>query len=245
MAPRWSSTGVGQYVASERHTAWLPKQYKPDGTRRGVLYFPPKGQTAINVFTDYMAAAIVDAGLPVVSFDLGNIDGTTPKWGSGLGIARAASAWTYAQTAFGFKTDGFLGYGGSHGGISQCNFARSKVAGGSGSEVKALALVIPTLDLPYVYDNDVGTSAAGIDAAYTNHATYVVGLPTHNPSAYAASLSVVPQHIVYSTDDTFTPAASTLAYAAAAGAVLQSQGAVGHTVTIDPAETVAFLLAHA
>ncbi len=105
--------------------------------------------------------------------------------------------------------------------------------------------MIPTLDLAYVHDNDIGSSAAGIETAYGGLAAYQAALPTHNPAQYAATLNTVPQHIVYSTDDTFTIEATTLAYAATVGAVLQSQGAVGHTVTIDPYETCMFLLGHA
>ncbi len=253
MVARWSSSGVGQYVASERHTAWLPKQYKPNGQTRGVIYCPPKGQTAANVITDYMAAAIVDAGLPLVSFDFGNIDGTTPKWGAAVATAvsasRFASAFSYAQSAFGFKSDGVLLYGGSHGGITATDIAKAQVDNGTGSLIRGVASTIPTLDLVYVHDNDVGTSAAGIETAYGGAGAYTTALPTHSPAAsgFAATMTTIPHHIVYSTDDPFTPVAIYTAYATAAGAntVLQSQGAVGHNVTINPAETIAFLLARA
>lgn len=241
MSQTWRSSGVGQYVASERHMFWTPKHYQADGTKRGVLYCPAKAQTASDVLGDFIAAAIVDAGFPLASFDIGNPTGATPQWGNDTTVTRVGQAKTYMESALGVKTGGVLGYGGSMGGLSLLNRARQNA-----SDFVALALAIPIGNLDYVHDNDVQANAAGIETAYVNLAGWNAAVATHDPVQFAASLSGLPMKLWHADDDIFTPLASYQSFAAANGAVLRSGGNVNHTTSwIDPAEVVAYLVAHA
>lgn len=163
---RIGSTGLGVYVASERHVFWAPKHYKFDGTKVGVIYCPPKGQTAINVLTDFIAAAIVAAGFPLISADYNNVDGTTPQWGNDLAGTRVGQVRTLAQSTYGFKSGPVLGYGGSMGSATLMRYAVDNP-----SNVAALAMGIPICDLAYAHDNDVQSNQAGIETAYATSTT--------------------------------------------------------------------------
>lgn len=222
---QYSSTGVGLYVASERHFVRAAKATKANGTARGVLYFPALNQSAADIQTDFIIPSLLRAGFIVCAFDMGNPAGSAPLYANDTVMTRASSAFTYLTTTLGAKSDKVLVWGGSAGGLGALNWAQRNP-----SLVSAIGVSIPLMDIPYVHD-DTPAQTANIEAAYggASWATNCVG---HSPSGFAASMSAVKTKIWYASGDTdpWTATHFYTDYGAAAGAntVLRSLGAVGH-----------------
>lgn len=208
--------------------------------RLGVLFCTERGATPANMLTGTVA------DLPrrlarTYGVALTSSAPTGLSYGNDAAIAAVTATRTaQLQTALGCRTDKVAVVGRSMGGCQALNWARQNKAA-----VAAIALVCPLVNLVDAHDR---VFEAEVDAAYGTHAAYLAGLPTHDPTAYAAELAGIPIRIWYATDDTSILPAHVLAFAAAVGASCStvSMGPVGHTVTAAPVEDVAaFLDAHA
>lgn len=240
---RFKSTGVGQYVASERHAILTHKYTKRDGTVRGVMVFPAHGFTAANLNVDAVAIELANAGFIVASFDLGAPPGTAFQWANDSAMGKADSAFTFLTGTGGAKTDKVLIYGVSGGGLGGLLWAKRNP-----SLVSAVAGNIAAIDIPYIHDNDVSSLATEIENAYGGAGSYATNVVGHSPSEFAGDMTAMPTKFWHATDDPYTPISFYTDYANDAGVntELRSLGAVGHTITaIDPAEVASFMSAHA
>jgi pimeloyl-ACP methyl ester carboxylesterase len=182
----WSTSGVGAYVASERHVLIANRDYRADGTKRGVLYCPSHGNDATQAiaahYVDDVLNAVAEAGFPVLSCDLG-AGGTS--WGNDTAISRFTSAKNYLQGTCGAKAGAVLVYGFSMGGLTALNWARQHP-----DKVAAAAFACPAVDLADIHDNNRGGYAAEIETAYGGAAGYAAAVAAHNPVAVRAYAAV-------------------------------------------------------
>jgi hypothetical protein len=242
------SRGVGQYRASEVHNAVLDRMYKPNGTRRGVIFCHGVGQTAdSNIHGAGTNAdkilALAAAGYPVLCCDLSASAYAGANWGNNDMIAAIGAAWTYLKSPFGAKTDTVGLYGSSMG---ACGLAWVRA---NLSSVFAAGFSIPVLDVNDIYQNDKGGLRAGIGTAYGVTFPASLGdLSTHSPVNFGPSdLASLPLGLWPSSDD---PVASNTASCQAwdgrgATVTVTDLGAVGHTsATVDPQQVVAFFDTH-
>lgn len=166
----------------------------------------------------------------------------TSTWGNDASITALGAAITWAGTNHGTRTDKVALYGTSHGALTALNWAMRNP-----SKVVAMALTIPAVSLQGIHDRDpasLGLTAA-IDTAYTNHAGYLAGLATHDPSTVAnlATLKTLGPitRIWYSTTDNIIDVAEVTTYAAATGSALVNMGAQGHALGTAQAEVADWL----
>lgn len=219
----WTTSGVGQYRAGERHVAMLPTPWLGDGTRRGVIVCHGYASDALTpVSGGYLpqTAMLARSGIPVLSADLGGSD----TWGNDASLAALSDAWSYLK-GLGASPDGVLLFGGSMGALTALNWIRENPA-----EVEAVGLAVPALNLADLHDNDRGGVAASIEAAYGGAAGYAAALSEHNAWANREDFEGVRVRVFYSENDEITLPEFALDLVEAAGAAgdAVSLGAVGH-----------------
>lgn len=234
----WTRRDVGGYVASEASTLAAGKLYAPTASKRPIIYFT--GQTAND--TDFLTSSasgsqiaprLADVGVPFISAVFGGAN----LWGNDTTQTRIGQAWTYVKAQMGCKTDKFIGIGVSKGALALLNYARNNP-----SNVAAIVGIVPVVNLPNVYADNASLQAE-IDTAYTNHATYLTALPTHDPNANAAThlSQAIPMEFIYGASDTVVRPADVSAFATAVGASKQSKAGTDHLTTapaVDPVEDV-------
>lgn len=154
---------------------------------------------------------ITARGIPVATM------GTLNTWGNSAVRTSMSTLKANAQTAE-FKSGKVHLLGVSAGGLCVLNWAKNNP-----TLVQSIVLLIPVLDVQAVYSGNRGSFQSVIGTAYG-------GAPTDadNPADYAADLNGIPIRIYYSTSDTITLEAETLAFISASGAEGVSMGAQGH-----------------
>lgn len=237
---RYITSGTGQYAVNEADSVILPKNWKADGTQRGIIYCPGFNSNALTQTISPFSVvpyALADAGIPVLSCDFG-VGGN--QFGNDTSSTRVAAAWTFFKSQFGVKTDkvGFIG--GSMGSLTSLNWIQNNLA-----TVSAWAGLIPATDLADLHDNR-GFSTQ-INTAYTNLAGYTAALATHSPIAYTtgSTFNGLPMKMWYSSDDPTVVLSTITAFASVTGAATVNTGAHGHDASFtDPAQVVAFFKAN-
>lgn len=236
-----TSYGVGQYVAAEGHVVLTGRGYPADATRRGVVSCHSNTTSGLSATREPSHQphlyALADFGLPVISTDLGSIAGA---FGNDTARTRVGQAWTYVKSPFGAKTDKMLLFGISGGSLAALNYARQNP-----TNVAAIALLLPLVNIQDAYDNR--GFASQIETAYSN--AWAANAATHDPAATGnqAALSGIPIKLWYSTDDAYAVASVVTAYATAVNnaggsATTASMGAVGHTASaLDSRDVLDFL----
>lgn len=224
------TTGLGQYVAGEKHVALRSRLYRHNGTRRPIIFFPGGvgGHLAFLVTPingSQITPVLADAGYPMISADLGG----GSDWGNDEAQTRIGQAWTQVKAELSTATDKMLLVGVSQGATAALNYAKNNP-----TNVAAVACLVPAVDIQDIYDNDRAGAAAGIAAAYGGSRPP----DTHNPADNTAALSGIPIKLWYATDDTIIFPATVTDFAAAVGATAVSLGAVGHTAETIPAKDV-------
>lgn len=226
--------GVGQYVAAEAHTAAHGRLYKPDATKRPVIYFtggPGDDRDFLTATASgsQIAPVLADAGVPIISAAFGGAD----LWGNDTTQTRIGQAWTQIKTELGTKTDKFIGIGVSKGALALLNYTRNNPG-----NVAAILGIVPVVNLTNVYTDNAASQAA-IDAAYTNHATYLTALPTHDPALNTATHAsqAIPMRLIYGSADVTVRPADVASFAAAVNAQVRVSNGTDHLTTgpaVDP-----------
>lgn len=234
----WSHRAVGQYVAAEASTVVASALYKADGVKRPIIFFTGDTSSDRDFLTtpasgSQIAPRLVDLGVPIVSA----VFGGAALWGNDTCQTRIGQAWTYVKAQMGCKADKFIGIGISKGAQALLNYTRNNP-----SNVAALVGIVPVVNLPNVYADNAGLQAQ-IDTAYTDHATYLTALPTHDPNANTAThLSQgIPIKLISGTSDATVRPADVASFGAAVGATVQSKSGTDHLTTapaVDPVEDV-------
>lgn len=239
------SRGVSAYRASEAHVLLADRFWKPDGSRRGVIFAHGVSGTA----DDWTGGgvvnqlrAIIAAGYPVLSADL-CVGSGGQNWGNDdhIDAMDDARAFLVAQGA---AADMVGVFASSMGAAGALGWARQHLA-----DVFAVAAQIPTLDLDAIYQGNLGGFRAQVGTAHgVTYPTALPNLATHSPVAFGATdLLDLPIGLWTSaTDPTATNTAAAQAWAAGAHAgadlTITDLGDVGHSAaTVDPDDVVAFL----
>lgn len=244
-----TSYGKGLYVASEGSVAAWDSSTRP-GAGRAVLNGIGSHGLALGVLSEDTprARALADAGYVVAVGDMGQTT-TQGTFGNDTAQARLASLRTWIQGAtspLAAASGKVHIYAGSGGCTAAINWARANP-----TLVASMYLICPLVDVEDFFNNWTNSGANGTAAnpsgitqaemqtAYGGAAAFTAAMPTHNP--IRAASPGVPMRLRYATDDPFIPVQKVLDYAAATGASVASQGAVGHTgLGIDPADVVSF-----
>lgn len=234
------SYGVGAIQSGEAYDVLLPKKWRPDGTRRGVIFCHGHDGNALSCQDNQPEVRRLAArGLAVLCTDLGG----ARTWGNPTALTRIDQAWTWMKANLGVATDQMLLYGGSMGASAALNYTRANPA-----NVAAVAGVKPVLDIDDIHDNDRSGLAASIETAYGNLAGWDAAKATHNPATYAAALQGVPMRFWPSTNDPICLYSIAQSFAAASGAEMVDVGATFHTFPaagLDHDSVADFMLAHA
>lgn len=241
-----TSRGVGQYRASEIHTLIASRTYKPDATRRGVIFchgVGGSGDSWSQATVSTKIIALAEAGYPVLCCDLSAVTYSGSNWADNDHIAAITDAWTYLKSPFGAQTDKVGLLGASMGVAGALAWARANL-----SECYAVAGLVPVLDVNDIYVNDKSGLRAGIGTAYA--ITYPAAMSTsaqapmsaHDPTQFGTTaLAGLPLRLWTSSDD---PVASTTAVATTWGGkgatpyTVTDLGAVGHVATTASAAQV-------
>lgn len=194
----------------------------PSTQTRPLVYAHQHGSLADVGITEikHGIPAWANAGLVAITSDLG---GAT-TFGNPTAESRFGDAVTYIRAQRPCKQDKVIIVACSMGGIAACNWAVNNP-----SQVAAMAMIVPAIDLEDIHDNDRGGHAAGIEAAYGGLAAFQTSMVTRNPIDHADDLTGIPIKIWYSTNDGVCLPAITEAFATASGAELESLGAVFHS----------------
>ncbi len=239
------SRGSGAYVAGEAHAALYERLRMRSVGRRPLIHaFGHGGYDNGLKETNFLSsgfwplfAPLADAGYPVICGELGG----SPLWGNDTTITRVGQLVAYASSGFGFDTSGVFMLGISMGMLPLLRWAKDNRA-----TVKAVYGAIPVTNLASIHDRNPNGYAAEIEAAYGGLAAYQAALPTHDPSAYAASLAGLPIRLLYHTDDTVVVPSDVTGFAASVGASCSLvSGTGGHVATFDPLDVLSFFEAHA
>lgn len=209
-----------------------PVDYARDATIRGLIIDHGAAQDAFLAMTRSAAGSALDLhgqyalvcelarNFPMVVPDLGG--GQT--WGNDTAINAVGQARTFLHGAGGAKAGKDVLVGVSMGFLAAMNYARAfpgNVAGVVG--------ILPVSDLNDIVTNNRGGFAGNVHAAYGGTYVEAVHGLTHNPTNYAATITV-PVRLYYAINDTIViPSTVTGLAAAIPGATATSLGALGHT----------------
>ncbi len=170
---------------------------------QGAAYFQPWSDIADRV------------GTVVLGADLGGAS----TWALDSVVASAGKIDTlisWAGTNLGTRTDRVIICGDSMGSLEALNWAWR-------NHVKVVAVYVraPIVRFQGFYDANTVFQAV-IDGAWTNHAAWLAGLPTHDPAQNLGALTVLgPRTLLqYTGQDELIPAQWVTDYAAATGATL-------------------------
>jgi pimeloyl-ACP methyl ester carboxylesterase len=219
----WTSAGVGRAIAAQNDLLLTCPTWRRNATRRPLVFCHGAGGDAFSIFgfgLETIRAA--QDGAAVASTDLGG----TYTWGNPTSVAAIGSARTFIHSALVTATDKCVLVGSSMGALAALNYARANPA-----LVAGIALLLPSLDLRDLHDNNRGGFAAGIEAAYGGTAgTFDAQATASNPAEHLAAIDAldVPIHVWASTDDPIALWSIVQTFAAATGATVHSVGAAGH-----------------
>lgn len=237
MAALCTSRGVGQYVASEAHTLAYGRRYKADGTVRPVVYFTGGPGDDRDFLTstasgNQIAPLLAHLNVPVISAAFGGAD----QWGNDTAQTRIGQAWTFVKSALGTKTDKFVGIGVSKGATALLNYTRANP-----TNVAALLLIVPAVNLTDIHDNNRSGNAANIEAAYGGAAAWTTAAAAHDPALNTATHAsqAIPTFIIYGDADTTILPSSVTSFASAVGASTQLVTGGGHLTTAPALDPVA------
>lgn len=213
---------VGNVSSGERSLAVLPKYWKADGSKMGILYCHGYGGTALecrdaasqNMWT--IVEALVNAGFPVLSCDFGD-----NVWGNSTAVARVSTAKTYLQSTLGAKAGKIALVGQSMGHLTAMNWAAANL-----SSTACVVSSMGVCDLNNIFGNSSYTSSinAAYGGAYSN-GTYGA---TYNPAVNTATKFAGLKWLGHQgASDTTCPPSITAALASAIGATASHNTVTG------------------
>lgn len=189
------------------------------GDARGVLFMNGWLSSLDFFFNPASADPSLLRGVTSYGWPLGCIT-TASTWGNSAIRADMSSLKTNLQAGLAVPTGKVHLFGQSMGGVCALNWAKNNP-----TLVQSICLVIPTVDIQAIYDNNRNSAASAISTAYGGRPA-----DAENPAKNAASFTSFPMAIYYSTSDTYTTSSETTTFGAAAGATMHSMGAIGHDV---------------
>jgi hypothetical protein len=230
----WTSDGISRARSGEGDRLLIPYGWKYDGLRRGAIW--SHGAAGTYEWGPVERAIFDDLLVPAASTDSGGIR----TWGSDAvtgpaGTVEGDRAWMVAQASA--KADKALLLGGSMGGLTAILTALANP-----TKVAAVCVFIPAIDPEYVRLNDPagGANTTAIQALYGVNPVPAAKQAYQRGADFRAT--GIPCQIWYSSNDPYTPVASTETFINAAGAEGRSMGAVGHTYdSVVTATAVQFL----
>lgn len=214
------------YVAGESHFTVLPRNWGTGtATRRCVIVC--RGGLTGTIF-DHQKSAYkwADMGYPVLLADLGG--SASALWGNATNTTRVGQLWTWAKANLGCATDKFIGYAASRGTPDILNYLQANP-----TQVAAVALENPAVNVDDIHDNNRASAQASINAAHGgNDAAWETAKTTMDPYLNMAAIAAtgVPIRMWTSTDDPICLPASATTFASTTGATEVSIGAAGHSV---------------
>ena len=234
----WSTTATDPQNAGEAQAAILPRSRAStaDGARPGAVYSHGATDKARWVAKHPAAWVAAGQGYPVLSRDFSG-----DHWGNDTAIARMDQAAAYMTGTFGAKVGKLVLVAHSMGGCHLLNWATRNP-----SQVAAVILSCPVLDLKNMHDANVSGYAASIETAYGGLAGYQAAATAHNPMDFAGTLAALPIRVYYSTNDPVCTPAQVSSFAGAAGSLCSSysMSASGHTQeVVPPADVLSWMQA--
>ena len=226
------------YVGAEGQFYGIPKGWASGGGRLIVIARGAGGDHTSNMqdVRDY-----AELGFAVISADLGYTSTATWNAGNDTALSRVDSAWTFMQSEVGVRSDKLIFAGGSGGAILALNYAKSNP-----SKVAAISLGIPAVSLTDLHDNDRGSTAAPIEAAYGGLAGYQAAVAAKDPYLNIASIPSIPIRFFISEDDPTAVASYAYAFARQHPTTMEkSIGARLHTSAVTADEHAAFFRPYA
>lgn len=242
--PIATSYGTSRYQSGEADCVFLPKRWKGDGTRIGIVWEHSAGQTAAGIKNaantgQYTLAHAVAEYFPVVVADLGG----QLTWGNATAQTRLGTARSYLQSTYGAKAGPVVLIGVSMGGLLAVNWAKNNP-----SLVACIAGITPASDLADLRDNDRAGHKADIESAWgiASGAPLPAGA---NPATDYAGAVGIPAKAWYSTGDTLVlPATVTDLWGTKLGGQLTVVGTMDHgesaVAAVDVHELFDFIEAH-
>lgn len=256
------TTEKGVYVAGESHTLALPRGYKRDQSKIGVVFCHGAGELAPTMWQGSLPSKAAESALlaaiadvyPSISFDSGvwAAGNTTDSnhWGNAQSVTRLGQAITLLQSTAasggGAKAGKVILIGLSMGHAQAINYAAANP-----NNVAAIVGVLPVNDLNDIRDNDRGGYRASISSAFGTGAWTAPGTPAlgapGNPAANASSITAIPHRLYYATGDAICTPATATALQATIGAKCSSVtiGAGGHSdaslALVDPGDLLSWL----
>lgn len=239
---------TGLYVASEKSLRVIPKYYRYDQTKTGIIFTHGHGGDALQARDGINAPglnaimeAIGENGNPILSCDMaGN------SWGSATAISRMSSAYNLLTGAMNAKSGKVILIGFSMGHTAAMNWTAQNL-----TKVAAVVGLLPVCD-----QNDINSQSAytsSITAAYgTAYNESTMGA-TYNPltMASAGKYTGLPWRGYSISDDTIATYSKVQAMTTALGSaasMVTLPGTGGHgTATlskVDPADVLSFIRAN-
>lgn len=238
----WQTLSAGRVIATEQDEFYVPYGWKFDQSKRVVIWNHGAGGTyECGPVEKALAEAL---GCVWINFTNGNGSSVLRSWGADFSLTGNVTAYTYAKTNFNVADDGMVIWGGSMGGLTAVLTAIEHP-----DDVAAIGCAIPALDPAYVRDNDPNET----DLNKTAIEAFLLAQPEDPvPADKQAYLlgeefaeTEIPCHVWGSSNDQFTPSASTTQFVTDSGCGFTSLGAVGHSYTaIDFEEALEFLRPH-
>ena len=236
--PRFgTSRGVGEYVASEAHTLAFGRLYKKDASKRPLIYFTGGPGDDRDFLTSsasgaQLAPRLAEIGLPVISAAYGG----GGQWGNDTTQTRIGQAWSFVQTRLGTNTDKFVGIGVSKGATALLNYTRNNP-----TNVAALFLIVPAVNVADIHDNNRSGLATEIENAYGGSAGWASAASTHDPAQQTAAFAALglPVQMHYGADDTTVLPSVVQSFASATGFAAVQHSGTDHLTTgpaLDPVE---------
>ncbi len=199
-------------TASQKYVAYKPREYKPDGTKRWIVYLHSASLSSYSHLTSAGAGAgkllqAVGDVFPIIAIDGGTIPGSgtddgTETFGNTTAVNRIADAvaWVIDPAKGGGKTDKVMLMGTSQGAAGIVNYAKANP-----TKVAAMVGVLPVSDLQNSRVNDWGPGLrAVIDGAHG--VTYPASLPAGvDPATNYSGASGIPLKAFYLPSDATVP----------------------------------------
>lgn len=235
------TTGTGVVTSGESHLALTPPTWAADGSKMGIIYMHGATQTEAQMVdgANYGPLKITLRALAVAGYPIIGVYAAGDAWGNATAKSRIDDAKTYLQGTMGAKAGKIGIIGGSMGGLTALNWAKSNL-----SSVACAVGLVPVSDVTDMHTNNRGGLTASINTAYSTWSEATYGA-TYNPHTYAAgSLTGLRYKAWYGLTDTTVIPATVTDVVTAIGATASSQSLAGdHNTalnTIVPADVVAF-----
>lgn len=259
----FTSIGSGRIHAAESDGIVLPRLFKGDGTKPGIVICHQGGATGSGIISGLAATpgmqailtVLANAGYPMVSQDMGP---NLSHWGNSTAVTRLTECRTYLQGTLGAKSGKVACLTVSMGGPQALNCAKANP-----TLISCAVSFLPATNLGYIRDNDIQSQRNVINTAYGLAADSTGDFPTHGSSLVALPSGANPHvdtptnfpWLAYgTTDDPYVDNAMMPAMAAAivsAGGTAETHftGTGGHSdaaaAGADPQHVAAFFQAHA